>query len=158
MAMRSTCLLAAGVLLALASVASAADRDAGPTPPRLSFIDGQVSFWRPGADDWAEAKVNTPLASGDALYAGDGANFEVELAPRAFVRGSAGTNLGLESLENDFVQFKVTGGHAAIDVRDRDLGRTIEVDTPQGAFTIDKPGYYRVDVDENRTTFIDRGG
>ena len=23
-----------------------------PTPPRLGFIDGDVSFWRPGADDF----------------------------------------------------------------------------------------------------------
>src|SRR5262245_64560881 len=29
------------------------------TPPRISYINGQVSFWRPGADDWTPAKVNT---------------------------------------------------------------------------------------------------
>src|SRR5262249_61491464 len=40
------------------------------TPPRISYINGQVSFWRPGADDWAPAKINTPLAPGDVLYAG----------------------------------------------------------------------------------------
>ncbi len=35
------------------------------TPPRLSFVDGRVSFWRPGAQDWAPAQINTPLAPGD---------------------------------------------------------------------------------------------
>ncbi len=30
------------------------------TPPRLSFTDGKVSFWRPGAEDWSPAQVNTP--------------------------------------------------------------------------------------------------
>ncbi|HSF05285.1 MAG TPA: hypothetical protein VLG10_05785, partial [Methylomirabilota bacterium] len=29
----------------------AVDLEAKLTPPRLSFIDGQVSFWRPGAED-----------------------------------------------------------------------------------------------------------
>ncbi len=40
---------------------------ADPVPPRLGFIDGEVSFWRPGAEDWAPARVNTPLAPGDNL-------------------------------------------------------------------------------------------
>ena len=41
----------------------------GQTPPRLSFVDGQVSFWRPGAQDWTQAQLNTPLAPGErALY------------------------------------------------------------------------------------------
>ena len=38
-----------------------------PMPPRLSLTDGQVSFWRPGAQDWTQAQLNTPLAPGDAL-------------------------------------------------------------------------------------------
>src|SRR5262245_1015358 len=42
------------------------------TPPRLSFVDGEVSFWRPGSEDWAPARLNIPLAPGDVLYAGRG--------------------------------------------------------------------------------------
>ena len=42
----------------------------GGTPLRLSFADGQVSFWRTGAPDWVEAEINTPLAPGDQLYTG----------------------------------------------------------------------------------------
>src|SRR6185437_8285637 len=59
--------------------ARAARNEGGPTPPRLAFIDGEVSFWRPGAEDWAPAQQNTALAAGDHVYAGDGANFELEL-------------------------------------------------------------------------------
>ena len=33
------------------------EQEAGPTPPRLSFVDGEVSFWRPGAEDWAPAQI-----------------------------------------------------------------------------------------------------
>src|ERR1700746_1612508 len=83
---------------------------AGPTPPRLSFVDGEVSFWRPGAEDWAPAQVNTPLAAGDSLYAGDGANLELQIGPHTFVRAGSGTDLGLESLDPDLVQFKITAG------------------------------------------------
>jgi hypothetical protein len=100
--------------------------------------------------------MNTPLAAGDALYAAEGANLELQLGARAFVRAGAGTEIGLESLERDLAQFKVTGGHAALDLRRLPSGLTIEVDTPNGAFTIDRPGYYRVDVDGETTTFITR--
>src|SRR3974377_1552161 len=50
------------------------------TPPRLSYSTGDVSFWRPGAQDWAPAQVNTPLAPGDELYTGDGATLELQVA------------------------------------------------------------------------------
>src|SRR5262245_45679435 len=32
------------------------------TPVRLSYTYGDVSFWRPGADDWTSVQINTPLA------------------------------------------------------------------------------------------------
>src|SRR5437868_7714756 len=50
----------------------------GRTPPRISLIEGEVSFWRPGAEDWAPAQVNTPLAPGDDLYTGHGGNLELQ--------------------------------------------------------------------------------
>src|SRR5262245_66334990 len=63
------------------------------TPPRVSYLHGDVSFWRPGADDWGPAALNTPLAPGDTLYASQGGNAEIQIAPRAFVRAGDGTQL-----------------------------------------------------------------
>src|SRR5437667_313194 len=48
--------------------------------------------------------------------------------------------------------------HAAVDARRLLQGQAIEVDTPNGAFTIERPGYYRIDVDQDRTTFSTRRG
>jgi uncharacterized protein DUF6600 len=151
--------LAVAMALVVPHAASAEPESApgGATPLRLSFTDGDVSLWRPGADDWAPAKINTPLAAGDSLYAAEGSNAEVELGGRQFVRAGADTELGVETLQPDFVQLKVTAGHAGIDVRG-DPRRTIEVDTPNAAFTIDHAGYYRVDVDKERTAFVTRDG
>ena len=128
----------------------------GPTPPRLSFVDGQVSFWRPGAQEWVQAQINTPLASGDQLYTGSPGNLEVQIGARAFVRAWANTQIGLENQEPDFVQFKVTAGRASFDLRTLEPGNTVEVDTPNAAFTIEHPGYYRVNVIGERTSFITR--
>jgi len=132
--------------------------EVGRTPLRLSFLDGEVSFWRPGAADWAPARINTPLAPGDALYAGSAANLELQVGPRAFVRAGEETQLGLENQEPDFVQLKVTAGHVSLDVRALSAGHTFELDTPSAAFTIEITGYYRVDVSETTTTFVTRRG
>ena len=91
-------------------------------PPRISYITGQVSFWRPGADDWTPAKVNTPLAPGDVLYAGPDGNVEVQVGPRAFVRAAEGTQIGLDNQESDFLQLRLTGGLAALDLRELPAG------------------------------------
>ena len=129
-----------------------------PTPPRLSYINGEVSFWRPGGEDWAPAQVNTPLAPGDQLYTGNRGNLEVQIDSRSFVRAWGDSQLGLENHEPDFLQIKVAAGHVSLDLRTLDGGRSVELDTPAAAFTIDRPGYYRVDVAPDRTSFVTRRG
>ena len=130
----------------------------GRTPARLSYVDGQVSFFRPGAQDWTQAQVNMPLSPGDQLYTGSPGNLEIQIGARAFVRGWANTQIGFENQEPDYLQFKVTSGHASFDLRSLESGRTLEVSTPNAAFTIDQAGYYRVDVMGERTDFITRRG
>jgi hypothetical protein len=128
----------------------------GRTPPRLSYIHGQVSFWRPGAQDWVQAQVNTPLAPEDMLFTGSPGASEVQIGPRAFVRASVNTQFGLENQEPDFLQFKVTAGRVSFDVRSIEPGHAVEVNTPNAAITIEHPGHYRVDVTGERTAFITR--
>ena len=156
-------ILALAVLGSAAGAARAAEgpdpeQSVGRIPPRLSFVDGQVSFWRPGAQDWVQAQINTPLAPGDELYSGSPGNVELQVGSRAFVRAWAGTQLGLMNQEPDFLQLKVTAGHASFDIRTLEPGRTVEVDTPNAVFTIEHTGYYRVDVYAERTSFITRRG
>jgi len=154
-------MLTLGWLTGVALAADAPTPDATPsdrTPPRLSFVDAQVSFWRPGAQDWAQAQVNTPLAPGDELATASPGNLEVQIGARAFVRAWANTQVGLANQEPDFLQFKVTTGTASFDLRTIEPGHTVEVDTPHAAFTIERAGYYRVDVTGERTAFITRRG
>jgi hypothetical protein len=128
------------------------------TPPRLSFVDGQASFWRPGAEEWVAAQVNTPLAPGDELYTGPTGNLEIQIGARAYVRAWGGTHIGLATLEPDYLQVTVRAGNASLDLRRLDAGHTVEVATPNAAFTIEHAGYYRLSVTEGRTSFITRRG
>ena len=128
------------------------------TPPRLSYTDGDVSFWRPGAEDWTPSRLNTALAAGDRLYAGEGASLELELGGQAYVRAGEQTQIGIANLEPDFMQVEISSGQASLDVRNLQAGHTIEIDTPNAAFTVENTGYYRIDVEEDQTTFITRRG
>jgi hypothetical protein len=148
-------------LLVLAGAsARAADDDSewAPTPPRLSFIDGDVSYWREGADEWARARPNLALAEGDALYTGNNANFEVQFGSRSFVRADENSELALLNQDERFIQFKVTGGRVSFDMRSLAVGDSVEVSTPNAVFIIEHPGYYRVEVNGRDTHFITRRG
>jgi hypothetical protein len=127
-----------------------------PMPPRLSLTDGQVSFWRPGAQDWTQAQLNTPLAPGDALATGSPGTLEVQIGARAFVRAWGNTQLSLANQEPDFIQFTLTVGSAVIDLRTLEPGQTVEVDTPNAAVTMAQAGYYRVEVAGERSRVVTR--
>jgi hypothetical protein len=107
-----------------------------PTPPRLSLAEGQVSFWRPGGENWTPARINTALAAGDSIYTGPGGNAEFQVGERAYARIGESTQLQLSSIEPDFVQLKLTAGEASVDLRQLAPGHTVEVDTPNAAYTI----------------------
>ena len=158
---RWLCLVAALALLAGARARAEdepAPADLQRTPPRLSFTDGEVSFWRSGAEDWSPAEVNTPLSEGDQLYAGPKANLEIQIGARAFVRAGEETQLGLTNLEPDFLQLRIVTGHASLDLRSVRAGMTVEIDTPHAAFTVEHPGYYRIEVSDENTSFTSRRG
>ena len=146
------------LLGALSTRAQEAPSPSAATPPRLSLADGQVSFWRPGGEDWAPARTNTPLAAGDSIYTGPGGNAEFQVGERAYVRIGESTQLQLSGVEPDFVQFKVTAGEASVDLRQLAPGHTVEVDTPNAAYTIEHIGYYRFNVNQQATTVITRRG
>jgi hypothetical protein len=155
------CLALWGGLFGCVSAGSAQEDEAigfERTPPRLSLVDGSVSFSRTGAAEWAPARVNTPLAPGDELYAGAEANLELQVGARAYVRAGEDTQLGLTNLEPDFLQFRVAAGHVSLDLRSLTASQTIEFDTPNAAFTIERTGYYRVEVDGDSTSFVTRRG
>lgn len=133
------------------------DRNA-VNPLRLSYVGGAVSFWRYGAEEWVAARVNTPLAAGDALYAGKDSELELQLSGRAFVRADDDTQLTLVNQDPDFLQLRVTSGRVSLDLRTLPTGYAVELDTPNAVFTLDRAGYYRVDVDGDVHFTTRRGG
>src|ERR1700758_2728987 len=89
----------AAPFVCMAQPADDSSASIGRTPPRISLIEGEVSFWRPGAEDWAPAQVNIPLAPGDELFTGHEGNLELQIGNRAFVRAWGDTQVGVANQE-----------------------------------------------------------
>jgi len=150
------------LLLAICSLDAQAltdDQRSAVNPLRLSYTSGNVSFWRYGAEDWVEARINTPIVNGDALYTGPNAVFELQGEGRIFIRADDKSELTVVSQATDFLQLKVTSGRVSLDIRTLPFpGYNIEINTPNAVFTIDRAGYYRADVNGEVHFITRRGG
>jgi len=159
---RFTSSLMLWLLLAFASANVLAQTDpqrSAVNPLRLSYTTGNVSFWRNGAEDWVDARLNTPIISGDALYTSPDSVLELQGEGRMFIRADDRTEVSVVSQTPDFLQIKVASGRVSLDIRTLPVaGYNIEIATPHAVFTIDRIGYYRVDVNGNVHFITRRGG
>jgi len=151
-------IFAALFLLNILGLHHAIAEDTDVTPLRLSYINGSVSFWRNGAEDWAEARINTPLVRGDALYAGHNSELELQADSRSFIRAADDAQITVIDKTEDYMQLKVVSGRISLDMRSLPAANySIELDTPNSVINIDRPGYYRLDVG-NDVRFVTRRG
>src|SRR5579864_1506698 len=129
-----------------------ADEDDPPTrAARLSYIQGSVSFQPAGTQDWVAPPVNRPLTTGDQLWADRDSRAELQLGGSA-LRVGATTSLVFLNLSDHVTQVQLSAGTLIVHVRRLDDQGTYEVDTPNLAFTVLRPGTYRVVVDPNEGT------
>jgi hypothetical protein len=143
----------------LVTFAGAALADPPMRVGRLSLAEGPVSFAPAGDDVWIEGRINRPLTIGDRLWTADNARAEVELGG-ASIRMSDRTSVSVLNLDDRIVQVQLAQGRVNVRVRALPRGETFEIATPNTAFTIDRPGDYRIDVDPqaDATTIAIRNG
>src|ERR1035437_10022148 len=115
---------------------------------RLGYISGTVSFSPAGQPEWVQAAVNRPLTSGDRLWSDAGSRAELQIGGAAIRLGSA-TSVTLLNLDDRIAQVQLSQGTLKVRVRHMGPDQVFEVDTPNLAFTLRRPGEYRIDVDPN---------
>jgi hypothetical protein len=122
-----------------------------PDPPdraaRLSYIQGDVSMQPAGEDDWADAIVNRPLTTGDKLWLDQDGRAEIYVGEAA-VRLGSNTGFSFLNVDDDTIQMRMTAGVIDVNVHALDGNDQIEVDTPNIALSILRPGRYRVEVND----------
>ncbi len=143
--------LLVAALLSAPRPASADDDDPPGRVARLSFIKGQVSFNPAGTDDWVGAVVNRPMTTGDKLWTDQDGRAELHVGSAAVRLGST-TGFSFLNLTDRMMQLRLTEGTTNIRVRRLGGDEAIEVDTPNLAFSILRPGLYRINVNEEGDT------
>ena len=133
---------------------AAADDDDPPSRvARLGYLHGPVSFEPAGTDDWVDAVVNRPMTTGDKLWLDGGARGELHIGS-ASIRLSGNTGFSFLNLTDQMTQLRLTQGTLRVRVKRLDENETFEVDTPNLAFSVLRPGVYRISVNEGGDTTV----
>ena len=127
----------------------------GEDPPsraaRLAFIEGAVSFQPGGTNEWVAAPLNRPLTTGDQLWSDRDGRVELQL-DGSFLRLSSNTAVSFLNLSDNVTQIQLSSGTLLVRVRRLDDNETYEIDTSNLAFTVLRPGLYRLSVDASGNT------
>jgi hypothetical protein len=113
---------------------------------RLAQINGAVSFSPAGEDDWVLAQPNRPLVTGDRVWSDTGSRAEIEIGTATARLGST-TSVALLNLDDRMAQIDLAQGTLNLRVRRVYPEQVYEIDTPNLAFSIQRAGDYRIDVD-----------
>ncbi len=141
--------LALTILMPPSAVADADD------PPervaRLAYVEGAVSFQPAGTDDWVAPPVNRPMGTSDSLWSDRDGRVELQM-DGSLLRLSSNTAVSFVNLGDHLTQIQLSAGSLLVRVSRLDDDETYEIDTPNLAFSVLRPGLYRLTVDQSGTT------
>ena len=133
---------------------SAGDNDPSGRVARLSYVQGSVSFQPADEPDWVNAVVNRPVTTGDRLWSDDDSRAEMHLGSST-IRLDSQTGMSFFNLDDRTTQIELSSGALNIRVLRLDSDEIFEVDTPNQAFSILRPGQYRIEASEDgNTTYV----
>ncbi len=137
-------------LIAL-SFSLAAQTDPSGRVGRLSYVNGPVSFQPAGVTEWVDAETNRPLTTGDQVWVGDGARAEIHVGSTALRLGS-NTAFQFLNLDDQMMQIQLSQGTLTVRARVLSQNQNLELDTPNLAFTVLRPGEYRINANPDSQT------
>jgi hypothetical protein len=141
------------VLIVVSAAFLAAQTDPPGRVGRLNYMDGSVSFQPAGVNEWVDASVNRPLIPGDNVWVGDRGRAELHVGSAA-LRLGANTAFQFLNLDDQTVQIRLSEGTLTVRLRYLAQNQIFEIDTPNLAFTLDRPGEYRIDANPDSQTTI----
>jgi hypothetical protein len=136
---------------------AAPDNGSQADPPgrvaRLQYLTGSVSVQPQGQGDWVEGVMNRPLTNADNVWTDKESKAELNVGG-GDLRLNSESSLTLTNVNNQSVQVELHQGTLNLHVHQLFGGEIYEVDTPNVAFTVQKAGDYRFDVDPNADSTV----
>ena len=118
---------------------------------RLSYIQGEVSFFMDRDDGWQRATINFPVTGENSLWTENGGRAEVRIGSSA-LRIDDRSLLDFVRVDDDLTQTFLQRGTLNLRIRTEDNpdrrndGETFRVETSAGQFVFSASGRYRVDA------------
>ena len=145
--------LLASLLLPSFSLAQDDYDDPPSRVARLSFIRGAVSLQPAGTADWIDAAWNRTLTTGDALWTDQGARAALHIGS-ASIALSENSDFTFLNLTDNVAQMQLSSGTLRLRVKRLGDNENFEVDTPNLAFSVLRPGIYKISVNEDGNTTV----
>ncbi len=148
-----TCLITAGLLLAVAVYASAQDVEHG----RISYVDNDGLIRGLSDEEWSVAQQNSLVMPGDSIWADEQGIMEVEVSGGTFVRLADNSRMEVVAMPPATHVRASTGSFYVHRLRHSEGDVVFE--TPVGSIMIENNSQVRVDVlEEGSTTVTTRWG
>ena len=154
-ALKWMCLFSVALAFALSlpSRAAADDDDPPSRVARLAFTRGAVSFQPAGTDDWVDATVNRPMTTGDKIWADQDSRAALHIGS-ASINLSQNTGFSFLNLTDNVTQLQITAGTIRVRVKRLGDDENFEIDTPNLAFSVLRPGIYKINVNDAGDTTV----
>ena len=145
-------ILCAAPFVALLLLSNPASAEPPARVGRLSFVQGDVSFFMDRDDGWRRAQLNFPVTSENSLTSENGGRAEVRIGASA-LRIDERSLLDFVRVQDDQTQTFLHRGTLNLRLRNDDTGEpsdrrndgdTIRVETREGQFVFSRNGRYRI--------------
>ena len=143
--MKTRAMLVSLLLLSLSATVLWADDDPPGRVARLQYMSGSVSIQPQGTQDWVAATLNRPLTTSDNIWTDKQSRAELNVGTGIF-RMDSESSLTISNLSDRTIQVQLHQGTLSLHLRKLYDGEIYEIDTPNMAFTVQKSGDYRFDV------------
>ncbi|MCS4508844.1 DUF6600 domain-containing protein [Xylophilus ampelinus] len=133
-------------LLAASALHATAQADPPERIARFDLIEGSAQH-QTGIDHQTRpADTHWPLIAGDRVWTDTGSRAEIDSGGMR-LRLDGASVMEFTALDPQTTQLKLTQGTLGVQLRAAEPGQRYEIDTPNLAFVLTRPGRYRIDVD-----------
>ena len=143
--MKTRAILVSLLMLLLSATVLWAEDDPPGRVARVQYVSGSVSVQPQGTQDWVEAALNRPLTTSDNIWTDKNSRAELSVGT-GVLRMDSESSVTFTNLDDRTIQVQLHQGTLSLHIRKLYDGEMYEVDTPNMAFTVQKSGEYKFEV------------
>ncbi len=114
---------------------------------RISFLQGESSIRRLGAEEWEKTTLNLPIVEGDEITTDGDARVEIQFDKNQHLRIAENSYLKIANLKDEGIAVSLSLGTLSLRITAFDKDKAFfEIDAPKMTLAVQRAGAYRVDA------------